>query len=55
MKSNSRVHKIRGFTLIEAVIYVFLFSSLMVTYMPYAYSINEQNNKLVNDISKAAL
>jgi len=44
----------RGFTIIEAIIYVILFSSLIVTYIPYAYNINEKNAQLVEAIIESS-
>ena len=43
----------RGMTLIEAVIYVGLFGTLMSALMPYIISIHEQDMRLLDNITAA--
>ncbi|MGC9605822.1 MAG: type II secretion system protein [Minisyncoccia bacterium] len=54
MRSHSTAegHK-RGFTLIETVIYIALLSSLLAAFIPYAYSISEQDLRLLDLVNEA--
>ena len=45
----------RGFTLIEAVVYIALLSGLTSAFIPYAYSIHEQDMQLLEQIQDAPL
>jgi Tfp pilus assembly protein PilE len=41
----------KGFTLIEAIIYVALLSGLTSVFIPYAYSIHEQDMRILDQIN----
>ena len=43
----------RGFTLLEAIIYIGLLSGLFLNLIPYVYSTNTNNSKLLGAISDA--
>jgi type II secretory pathway pseudopilin PulG len=42
----------RGFTIVEAVIYIALLSSLLAAFVPYAYSIGEQDLRLLDLVNE---
>lgn len=54
MKSPStKTKRDQGFTLIEAMIYIALLSGLLSSFIPYAYSIHEQDLRLLDQIENS--
>ncbi|MFA6432201.1 MAG: prepilin-type N-terminal cleavage/methylation domain-containing protein [Candidatus Paceibacterota bacterium] len=54
MKSISKNNNTEiGFTLIEMLIYIALLSCLMSAFVPYAYTIHEQDLRLLDEIYAA--
>jgi prepilin-type N-terminal cleavage/methylation domain-containing protein len=44
---------VRGFTLIEMMVYIMLLSGILTVIVPYVYTTNEHNLKLIQTISAA--